>query len=133
MPYSYPVQLRDTDAAGVVYFANLLAICHGAYESSLAAAGLNLKTMVTNPAVAIPIVHASIDFQRPIYCGDRLQIILMPTLHNSNEFSIGYQVCLDSGQVAAQAVTKHVAINSTTRRRCDLPQQIQDWIATSPD
>ncbi len=133
MPYSYQVQLRDTDAAGVVYFANLLAICHGAYEFSLRDAGLNLKTMMTNPIVAIPIIQASIDFQRPLYCGDQLQIILMPALHSSSEFSIGYQVCLDGGQVAAQAVTKHVAIDSTSRRRTNLPSPIQDWIvATNP-
>ncbi len=131
MPYSYLVQLRDTDAAGVVYFANLLAICHGAYESSLANAGLHLKTMVTSPVIAVPIIHASIDFQRPIYCGDRLQIILTPTLHSSNEFSISYRVCLADDQVVAKAVTRHVALDSTTRRRCDLPQQIQDWIAAS--
>ena len=131
--YEYTVQFRDTDAAGVVYFANLLAICHGAYESSLAHAGIDLRTLVTNPLVALPIVHASIYFQRPIYCGDDLQISLTPMLQSSNEFSVSYQVCLADGQVAGQALTKHVAIDPTRRRRIDLPPMITAWIAASQD
>jgi 1,4-dihydroxy-2-naphthoyl-CoA hydrolase len=133
MPHNYLVQLRDTDAAGVVYFANLLAICHGAYEASLADAGIDLRKMVTNPLMALPIVHASIDFQRPIYCGDRLQIFLTPFLQSANEFSVSYQVCLADRQVAGQAITKHVAIDPTRRRRIDLPPMITAWIAASPD
>ena len=30
--YYYTVRFQDTDAAGVVYFANVLRICHEAYE-----------------------------------------------------------------------------------------------------
>jgi 1,4-dihydroxy-2-naphthoyl-CoA hydrolase len=131
MSYSYQVQLRDTDAAGVVYFANLLAICHGAYESSLASAGIDLRKMMTNPATALPIIHASINFQRPIYCGDHLQITLTPTYQSSNEFSVDYQICLADGQVAGQAWTRHVSIDPHLRRRSDLPPQIQDWIVAT--
>ncbi len=133
MPYSYQVQLRDTDAAGVVYFANLLAICHGAYESSLATAGVDLRELVTSNDLAIPIVHASIDFQRPIYCGDRLQITLNPAMDSTNEFRISYQIYLATDQVAGRAITKHVSIDPTTRKRRDLPQMILDWIAAHQD
>lgn len=129
MPYSYRVQLRDTDAAGVVYFANLLAICHGAYESSLAETGIDLQALVNNSVVALPIVHASIDFQRPIYCGDRLQINLTPTINSASEFRISYQICLAADQVAGRAITKHVSIDPTTRKRSNLPPLIMDWIA----
>ena len=132
MPYSYHVQLRDTDAAGVVYFANLLAICHGAYESSLAEAGIDLRELVGSSFLAIPLTHASIDFQRPIYCGDRLQITLTPAIDSTNEFRVSYQICSAAGQVAGQALTKHVSIDPATRKRCNLPQMITDWIAAHP-
>ena len=38
MPFSYSrsVRFADTDAAGVVFFANYLALCHEAYEEALA-------------------------------------------------------------------------------------------------
>jgi 1,4-dihydroxy-2-naphthoyl-CoA hydrolase len=133
MPYSYQVQLRDTDAAGVVYFANLLAICHGSYESSLAEAGINLRDLVNNSSLALPIVHASIDFQRPIYCGDQLQITLTPTIDSTNEFRISYQICLAADQVAGRAITKHVSIDPATRKRSNLPPAIMDWISAHQD
>ncbi|MDJ0549913.1 MAG: 1,4-dihydroxy-2-naphthoyl-CoA hydrolase, partial [Microcystis aeruginosa] len=34
MSYERLIYLADTDAAGVVYFAHLLSICHEAYEFS---------------------------------------------------------------------------------------------------
>jgi 1,4-dihydroxy-2-naphthoyl-CoA hydrolase len=129
MVYNYQVALRDTDAAGVVYFANLLAICHGAYESSLADAGIDFHQMVSNSQVALPLVHASIDFRRPIYCGNCLQITLIPTCQSSQEFSVSYQICLADRLVAGRAITKHVSIDPTGRQRIDLPLPITAWIA----
>ncbi len=41
--YSYQVQFKDTDGAGVVYFSRFLEICHGGYEASLAAKGIVLQ------------------------------------------------------------------------------------------
>jgi 1,4-dihydroxy-2-naphthoyl-CoA hydrolase len=129
-PYSYQVQLRDTDAAGVVYFANLLAICHGAYEAAVASAGVNWRELLSNPQLALPIVHATVDFRRPIYCGDRLTITLTAVIHSNSEFSINYQICLADGQVAGQALTKHVAIDPGLRQRVDLPPLIREVMTT---
>jgi len=53
----YPhVRFKDTDAAGVVYFA-VLAMCHEACEESLAVSSINLKVFFSNPVVAV-LVHA---------------------------------------------------------------------------
>jgi 1,4-dihydroxy-2-naphthoyl-CoA hydrolase len=129
-PYSYQVQLRDTDAAGVVYFANLLAICHGAYEATVASAGVNWRELLSNPQLALPIVHATVDFRRPIYCGDSLTITLTAVIHSNSEFIINYQICLADGQVAGQALTKHVAIDPGLRQRVDLPPLIREVMTT---
>jgi len=37
-------------------------MCHEACEESLAVSGINLKVFFSNPVVAVPIVHASVDF-----------------------------------------------------------------------
>jgi 1,4-dihydroxy-2-naphthoyl-CoA hydrolase len=52
--YNRTVRFQDTDAAGVVYFANVLSMCHEAYEASLAASGINLKSFFNNPTVLFP-------------------------------------------------------------------------------
>ncbi|WP_293135339.1 thioesterase family protein [Microcoleus sp. bin38.metabat.b11b12b14.051] len=132
MPFTYTrtVRFQDTDAAGVVYFANVLAMCHEAYEASLAASGINLKAFFSNPEVAFPIIHASVDFYRPLFAGDRLTIQLTPKQVAGDEFEIAYQVF--SGEVAgrstARALTKHVCIDAVTRTRKQLSEELMLWM-----
>jgi 1,4-dihydroxy-2-naphthoyl-CoA hydrolase len=132
MPFSHnrTVRFQDTDAAGVVYFANVLSICHEAYEASLAASGINLKSFFNNPTAAIPIIHASVDFLRPMFCGDKLLIHLTPQQLGENKFEIAYQIVAASSseQQLAKAITRHVCINPITRTRTQLPEAITHWL-----
>jgi 1,4-dihydroxy-2-naphthoyl-CoA hydrolase len=132
MPFTHnrTVRFQDTDAAGVVYFANVLSICHEAYEASLAASGINLKSFFNNPTAAIPIIHASVDFLRPMFCGDKLLIHLTPQQLGENKFEIAYQIveASSSEQQLAKAITKHVCINPITRTRTQLPEAITHWL-----
>jgi 1,4-dihydroxy-2-naphthoyl-CoA hydrolase len=127
--WDYQIQLRDTDAAGVVYFANFLAICHAAYEASLSAAGIDLRLLISAD-VALPIIHASGDFKKPLYCGDRVQIFLVPTQISASEFQVNYRLCLADGKVVATALTKHVAIEVLDRQRTNLPSLVDNWMSS---
>jgi 1,4-dihydroxy-2-naphthoyl-CoA hydrolase len=126
--WDYQIQLRDTDAAGVVYFANFLTICHGAYEAALSAAGIDLRSLISGSAIAVPIIHASADFKKPLYCGDRVQVFLTPSQTNESEFQINYRLCLLDGQVAGLVWTKHVVIGVVDRQRISLPDQFKTWL-----
>ena len=127
--YTRTIYFQDTDAAGVVYFANVLAICHQAYEESLAASNINLKLFFSNPDVAIPIVHASIDFIKPIFCGDRILIFLSPQYLTDHSFEIAYKVILaETEKLLATAITKHVCIDKLSRSRKELPGEISQWL-----
>lgn len=132
--YDYTIQFRDTDAAGVVYFANMISICHVAYEASLIKSGIELKSFVNSSRIAVPITHVSADFFRPLFCGDRVTIELTPHSINSCKFEIKYQILATDSQasdrqmVAATATTKHVVIDPTTRKRQDLPEILTNWL-----
>ena len=123
------IRFSDTDAAGVVYFANVLSICHEAYESSLAASGIELPSFFSNPAEVIPIIHASVDFLRPMICGDAIVIRLTPQRLNENKFEIAYEiVAASSEQLLAKAMTRHVCIDPKTRKKLQLPDEIVEWL-----
>ncbi len=132
MPFIYTrtVRFQDTDAAGVVYFANVLAMCHEAYEASLVASGINLKVFFSNPDRAIPIVHASVDFYRPMFPGDRLTIQLTPKQVAGDEFEITYQIFSESvaEKFVAKALTKHVCIDAVSRTRKQLSEELMQWL-----
>lgn len=128
--YLRRIYLGDTDAAGVVYFAKGLEICHEAYEESLAEVGISLNQMIRQGKTAFPIVHAEIDFLRPIFCGDRLRISLDANLISNNEFAIAYQMSPvdNSDKILIKAKTRHVCINPQIRRRIDLPAAMLEWV-----
>ncbi len=127
--YQRTINFRDTDAAGVVYFANGLSFCHEAYEASLAASGFNLQSFFKAETIAVPITHASIDFFKPMFCGDRITIALTTELLSSTEFQINYQLFFIEGDKAiAKAITKHTCIDVATRKRCNLSPELLEWL-----
>ncbi|OUL18505.1 1,4-dihydroxy-2-naphthoyl-CoA hydrolase [Nostoc sp. RF31YmG] len=132
MPFTYnrSVRFQDTDAAGVVYFANILGICHEAYEESLEAVGIDLKAFFSNPSVAFPIVHANVDFLRPIFCGDKLLVSLMPQKLGGEKFEIAYEIFI-AEVIVAKAITRHVCIDAASRSKQELPVEIVNWLETN--
>jgi len=128
------VRFGDTDAAGVMHFAQLLRWCHEAYEESLERFGLPAGSIFPGlgpaPEVALPIVHCEADYLRPLVCGDPLAIALEPRRLDHGCFELGYQFRRD-GDPVAQALTRHLAIRSSSRQRCPLPEPIQRWLEAS--
>jgi 1,4-dihydroxy-2-naphthoyl-CoA hydrolase len=103
-------------------------MCHEAYEESLDTSGINLKSFFSNPSMAIPIVHASVDFFRPMFCGDRIDIHVMPKYLDDQRFETTYQlVAVGEDRVLAKAITKHVCIDPVSRNKTKLPQEIIQW------
>ncbi|MEH2391492.1 MAG: thioesterase family protein [Nostoc sp.] len=132
MPFTYnrTVRFQDTDAAGVVYFANVLSICHEAYEESLEASSINLKDFFASPSVAFPIVHANIDFLRPMFVGDKLLISLVLQKLGVDKFEITYEITV-AEVVVAKAITRHVCIDASSRSKQELPEEIIQWLDTN--
>lgn len=128
--YLRRIYLADTDAAGVVYFAKGLEICHQAYEESLAEVGISLNQTIREKKTALPIVHAEIDFLRPIFLGDKIQVSLKTSLVNNSKFAIAYQITpVDNlEQILVKAQTKHVCIDPQIRKRMDLPSTMLEWL-----
>jgi 1,4-dihydroxy-2-naphthoyl-CoA hydrolase len=128
------VRFGETDAAGVVHFARVLEWCHQAYEESLERFGLAAGQIFPTPqqplAIALPIVHCSADFRRPLVCGDPVTIQLEPRRLDPGCFEVSYRFSTRSEPVAT-GLTRHLAINSDGRQRCSLPEPINRWLEAS--
>ena len=142
------VRFGDTDAAGVIQFHQLLRWCHEAYEESLERFGISAAeifprpqwamdqppgqpatrdTTGAPPSIALPIVHCSADYRRPLVCGDRLEITIEPRLLDQGSFEVTYTFAC-GGQTAARGLTRHRAITITDRQGCALPEAISAWL-----
>ncbi len=129
MPFTYhrTVRFQDTDAARVVYFANVLKICHEAYEESLEASGVNLKDFFLNSEIAYPIIHANVDFFKPISCGDKLEIRIVSQKITNEQFEINYEIGTKN-VIVSKAMTRHVCIEVATRQKKELPDEMNKWL-----
>jgi 1,4-dihydroxy-2-naphthoyl-CoA hydrolase len=127
--YQHTVRFRETDAAGVVYFANTLAACHEAYEASLTESGIEVRLFFSASAIAFPIIHAEADYLQPAFCGDCQEIHLTPMLQSENVFEIQYLIynAERPERIVSKALTRHLCINPATRQRQSLPQEILAW------
>jgi len=128
------VRFGDTDAAGVLHFPHLLRWCHEAYEESLERFGLSAAAIFpcpgNVPAIALPIVHCQADYLAPLAVGDPLAIRLEPRRLDPGCFELAYTFHCGEREVA-RALTRHLAIDSTSRRRCPLPAPINRWLEAS--
>ncbi|MEA5571397.1 thioesterase family protein [Calothrix sp. UHCC 0171] len=128
--YHRTIRFQDTDAAGVVYFANILKICHEAYEESLEASGINLQNFFQKSVIAYPIVHANVDFWKPIFCGDKLVVNLTSEKLNGEKFAINYKIAI-ADSLVSQAMTRHVCIDVASRQKRELPDAINQWLQST--
>jgi len=128
------VRFGDTDAAGVMHFQQLLRWCHEAYEESLERFGITAPEIFPvperSPETALPIVHCSADFLRPLVCGDPLAIALEPRRIDPGCFELSYRFS-SNGTPVATALTRHLAISSSQRQRRELPEAINRWLEAS--
>ncbi len=133
MPFSYErtVHFADTDAAGVVFFPNYLAICHEAYEESLSAAGINLRTFFSDHGIVIPVAKSEAEYLRPLYCGDRVRVGLTAALLSEDSYEIRFDLQRLGPPVksAARIRTEHICIDSQSRSRKPLPAPLSAWVA----
>ena len=131
------VRFGDTDAAGVMHFHQLLRWCHEAWEDSLQRHGIAAESVfpgcrgqATWPDVALPVVHCEADFLRPVHGGDCLQVQLKPQRLDPSCFEVRTRFKINETDVA-RGLIRHLAISTTSRRRCPLPEAIDLWLEAS--
>ena len=133
MPFRHArtIHFADTDAAGVVFFANYLAICHEAYEEALAAVGIELNAFFADASVIVPIAKSEAEYLRPIKTGEKVRVAVNPTLLTENSFEIRFEIIKDGPpeKIAARIRTKHVCLDAKSRQRIALPKSLAAWVA----
>jgi 1,4-dihydroxy-2-naphthoyl-CoA hydrolase len=89
-----------------------------------------MRNFFTHPSIAYPIVHASADYLRPIYCGDKLIINLIPKKITEDKFDINYEISVNN-VIVAKAITRHVCIDVATRNKRQMSGEIISWLETN--
>lgn len=121
--YKHTVKLADTDAAGVLFFANQFRIIHNAYETFMHLNGFSINRMLNQEKFRLPLVHAEADYMLPINVSDELTIQVRVSKFTASSFTLKYAV-YNKDILCGTASTSHVSIDVRTGNKIELPEPI---------
>ncbi|MBI4559847.1 MAG: acyl-CoA thioesterase [Candidatus Hydrogenedentes bacterium] len=127
--YKTTIRLRDTDAAGVMYFARQFELVHEAYEAFMAGLGFGLGRILRDETWFLAIVHAESDYLAPLRVGDQIRISLGIERLGKSSYTIRYELSKDGKRSVGTARTVHVAVSRKMRRKLSLPRALAGKLA----
>ena len=123
--FSTTVRLHHTDAAGILFFANLFIIAHECYETFLDPE-VNFYFMFNEKELMMPIVHAGADYLKPLRVSDKININLRLGNIGDSSFSLEYEVLTEDGEIAATVKTSHVVRKKDGSATVSLPAVLRE-------
>jgi 1,4-dihydroxy-2-naphthoyl-CoA hydrolase len=113
------IQLRDTDATGVVYFTELLRLAQ-----ETASDLLSIREMIEKEDFITPIVHAEVDYFFPLKVGDEVDIVTKVEKVGTTSFTLGFSFFGSKKREMAKASIIHVVIRKKTGIPIPIPKRI---------
>lgn len=86
------VYWEDTDAGGIVYYANYLRFLERARSEWLRACGISQRALSLEPGIVFSVVSLQVQYRRPARLEDLLVISCVPALQGGA--SIGFTQCI---------------------------------------
>lgn len=120
----YTIGLHDSDAAAMVFSANLIRICHQAYEAFMESIGYGIGRLLKERPFGLPLVHIEGDFQKILRVGDKVEIRLRIPEIGRSSFRVAYEWVKD-GETYATAATVHVCVDVKTYKARELPGEFR--------
>lgn len=105
------LRLRDTDAAGVIYFANIFDLAHEAFEAFMESVGMDIGVILRSTHYDLPVVHAEADYRKPIFPGDRLRIHVSNERLGDTSFTLVYRIHNTDDEEVAEVRITHVVMD----------------------
>ena len=124
--YQTSVKLHQTDAAGLLFFAQQFTVCHDAYELFMESIDADFATLLGSKNYQLAIVHAESDFKKPLFVGDRLRIELTIGRVGESSYTINYELFDVNDTIVGTASTVHVCIDKGTQETRSLPEDLKN-------
>ena len=127
--FNWPVRVyyEDTDAGGVVYYANYLRFFERARTEWLRATGFDQTALKADSAIVFAVRHVEIDYLRPARLDDEL--VVEAVIADVGRASLGFrQRLLRGDEVLCTAAVKVVCLHSETFRPVAIPAAVRERI-----
>ncbi len=116
------VRLDDTDAAGILFFANQFRFIHDALDDFFDADGHSFNKMLFEYGFIFVIVHAESDYLAPLTVGDNLEIHVMVKKIGTTSFIMMYNIYKsEDHSLVGTSKTIHVCVDRIERTKLPIP------------
>jgi 1,4-dihydroxy-2-naphthoyl-CoA hydrolase len=119
------VRLRDTDAAGMVFFVNYFNFAHETYELFLEENGYSPRRIIQQDSFLLPIVHAESDYHQMIGLEDEITIVLSVNRIGKTSFALVYDYFLENQELVGSVKTVHVCLDKSTLKKRSIPSELR--------
>lgn len=122
--FAATIHFRDADPAGILFFGNVYALAHDAYEKFVSHLGFEYRTWFENDTWAVPIRHSSCDYQRPLPAGCEVEIQVKIEDIGSSSFTALYAF-KSAGQICCEVKLVHAFMDKKSRAKTEIPSAVR--------
>ncbi len=126
--FVWPVRVywEDTDAGGVVYYANYLKFMERARTEWLRSSGIEQLPLMEQHGVLMVVAHVEANYRRPARYGDLLQVVSSISELGKVSLSFAQRVYRESvdGELLLDSKVKVGCIDATNFRPKALPKSV---------
>ena len=127
--FIWPIRVyyEDTDAGGVVFYANYLKFFERARSEWLNHLGIDQAVLLTSD-IAFAVKKADVDYVKPAKLNDQLEVVSQITEMRGASLTFQQQIFLlgDRQQLLCQAKIKVVCLKLETFTPCRVPAAVRE-------
>jgi acyl-CoA thioester hydrolase len=125
------VRYADTDADGVVYYANYLTYFEVVRVELLRALGHPI-TRILDAGIILPVVEARLRYLRPARVDDLLTVTATVASIGPASFAFDYEITREDGLLLVTGWTRLAVCEREGGRACAMPVWLRDLFARLP-
>jgi len=123
------VYYEDTDAGGVVYYANYLKFMERARTEWLRAAGFEQTALLRDYGIKFAVRAITLEYLRPALFNDRLEVTVEPTEVRGSLIEVA-QAVMRGTEILVQGAVKVVCLNTRSFKPVRIPPPIVEKLKT---
>ena len=122
-PFEWPVRVyyEDTDAGGVVYYANYLKFMERARTEWLRALGFEQDRLREEAGILFAVSRLAVDYLRPARFNERLLVSVNMTKLGRASISLAQEVSRESGEMLCTGVVRIACLDAASLRPRPMP------------
>jgi acyl-CoA thioester hydrolase len=124
------IYYHDTDAGGVVYYANYLKYMEEARTEFFEQRGIFIKELVSSGTLFV-VARQEIDYKLPSFYGDVLDIAVKVMAVSTVKIEFGHEIRNQNNQVIANAKTIMVCVDANIKPKA-IPDDLKEKLALAP-